>query len=1037
MVDALTPGWEDKISNKVLDDYFIRWNPYKTMSYKGEPWNAEYTRFGLGHGSNVRQGYVNIKNPLYVTKDLMAWEKPQAWFQYANSVEAESEITKFEALMGNTSYDVPLGEEGVALDMTAKSDVMVEISKLARKYHTLMSKEVPSKSLKDYEAEFSDKLRRLLKSNGYDSIQYVNGHEDKGSTSYILLDDNMYKSVDDFAFDGTSIFSTKRAINQTNESEIVESRRVGEATATETALSRIGNSRANSFLKGIQKAIEPLMAIEGYDKLEVQRMLTKGEIGKWENTGRIVFDILNQTNAAEKKQIYKYFTTRDASSKGLPNRKVSFAEERTIMRGTRPGDKAVTRKVSIRDKVIETKKRIASIGEDLVKTGMITTEQYAEWKNKYLPKMYIEHVMGGQDKLGIGFRVSPLNYTKTRQQHDSFLKDVLSGRIDDPGFLAGRYITMAGSDMAIIKYLDFIASDIGNNNWVLPKQLMSFKGINGTASYFKNLAKDLSNRADLGSKLSPERAKEMKKLAAQMDSAADKISPDLRNVDVRKYHKVPDTDRYGTMRGLYVHKDIWNDINGLGIAGNPMWGNLLKWSGRVQQTFKYTKVPMNIPTQVRNIISNTILMNVSGTNMLRIPGVLSKAMYDVSTNGKYMQLARKYGIETTTFSATELGRIDRELASVKSKADTFDGMWARARIFFNDYLDVGGRAYQKTEVLFKVAKMIDLMENHNKSEAEAAKLANEALLDYGNVSQAVRLIRTLPLGSPFVTFNAKAMVQMGRNIKNHPFASLKYAAIPYLMMEMFLSQNDDLDEDDWDSLMEFLPDYMETEFSTMVFPYKDDNGKWKAWDISFFLPWGAHLHLAKNVSKGELGKAVYENIGMFTGPAELPVALKLNEDPFTGQPIYDEADPPWQRFQDTMHFIASYAMPPMLMPRNRAGDTIKGGGPLWKTMMAFDMIEGNVGKDGLPRYSVGDSVWSWGGFSFQKVGRKDVANKLFFKQKDLDAINKRFLQMMQDPGLSQETRERLTQAYREYWMDVYLESSEWAEHLEDVEKLFK
>ena len=53
---------------------------------------------------------------------------------------------------------------------------------------------------------------------------------------------------------------------------------------------------------------------------------------------------------------------------------------------------------------------------------------------------------------------------------------------------------------------------------------------------------------------------------------------------------------------------------------------------------------------------------------------------------------------------------------------------------------------------------------------------------------------------------------------------------------------------------------METEFSTMVFPYKNEQGKWQAWDVSFFLPWGAHLHLAKNVAKGELGAKLYMEI---------------------------------------------------------------------------------------------------------------------------------------------------------------------------------
>jgi len=53
--------------------------------------------------------------------------------------------------------------------------------------------------------------------------------------------------------------------------------------------------------------------------------------------------------------------------------------------------------------------------------------------------------------------------------------------------------------------------------------------------------------------------------------------------------------------------------------------------------------------------------------MLKIPFVVSKAVHDVSTNGKYMQIARKYGLESTTFASEELIRIDRELSKVKSK----------------------------------------------------------------------------------------------------------------------------------------------------------------------------------------------------------------------------------------------------------------------------------------------------------------------------------------------------------------------------------
>ena len=857
-----------------------------------------------------------------------------------------------------------------------------------------------------------------------------------------MLSDNQFKSIDDLAYDsGVSIFSTKKGISATTSSNIQESRRVERESFKEVALSRIGNARASSISNWIQRRVEPLMTIPGYDMLETERMLAKGRIGEWANTGRVIFDILNNANTAERKSIFKYFTTRDANPKMLSNRKVEFAERQTIVRGRTPGDKDVTKTESLRDRVVKTKELIAKMGQDLVDEGFISNEQYSEWKERYLPRVYLEHVLGGTDKAGFGFRMSPLTYTKTRKEHEKFMKDLVSGRIDDPAFLSSRYVSMAGSDMAIKSYLDYIASDPGNNKWVLPGQIMTFKKMKGTADYFKELAREIDFRAGFLKKKDPAKAKQMEDLSSEMKEEAETVDSRLRGVDTSKYTKVPDSPRFGAMRGLYVMKDIWTDINGLGIAGNPAWGGLLKWSGRAQKVFKYTKVPMNIPTQIRNIISNTILMNVSGTNFLKIPGVVSQAVYDVSHNGKYMQLARKYGLESTTFASEELVRIDRELATVKARDNSFDGMWARLSVFFDKYLDVGGRAYQKSEVLFKVAKMIDLMENHGKGEAEAAKLANEALLDYSNVSQGIRMLRTMPLGSPFITFNVKAAAQMVRNIKQHPLATAKYAAIPYLFAEMFLSQNDDLDDEDWDALMEFLPDYMETSFSTMVFPTKNEQGKWEAIDISFFLPWGAHLNLAKDMYKQEWGNAI-AGTGMFAGPWEIPLSLKLNEDPFTKQPIWNEFDPATQRAQDLFNYLASYMIPPMLMPRGRAGDIVTGGGPLIKTMMAADFIDGNVGRDGLPRYTMPNALLSWFGVSIQQLGRQDVIKKGYYKQKDLDNINKRFLRMINEPAYAGnsaeaiEKRKELREQYREHWLKKYKESMEWAEHLKSLEKLF-
>ena len=49
--------------------------------------------------------------------------------------------------------------------------------------------------------------------------------------------------------------------------------------------------------------------------------------------------------------------------------------------------------------------------------------------------------------------------------------------------------------------------------------------------------------------------------------------------------------------------------------------------------------------------------------------------------------------------------------------------------------------------------------------------------------------------------------------------------------------------------------------------------------------------------------------------------------------------------------------------------------------MAADFIDGNVGADGLPRYTMPNALLSWGGVSIQQMGRQDVSRNLFFKQK--------------------------------------------------------
>jgi len=971
-----------------------------------------------GDRERLKKGYINIQKP-FEFRDAGYFGSPQAFQRELANIgrfaSDEKEVREYQKLF------------------SIASKWRIAISKIKSPAEGASPEEIVNYTNEKDKAQrgFMKDIRNALISFGYDSIAYTNKQEDRGSTSYILIKDNQFKDVDSLMFrSGTNVFMDKKVVEQEPDQAVATTKKVEDVAGPQVTYTRKAQGKMFQALKKVQRAIEPLMTIEGYNELETQRMLAKGEIGKWHNYGRVVFDVLYQANAKEKKAILKYFETRGASPDDLPTRKVPVAKLPTVARGTRAKGRMAENR-SIRDVAVQAKKEIEQLGANLVRAGLITEEQYKKWQGQYLPKTYLKYIE--KDRIARGIGTSRMTYTKVRSAHENFLKDVMEGRIEDPAFLAGRYISMAGADLATINYLQFLAADTGKNGWVLPNQIITYEGMTGTAGYWNEYVNEMRNNISRMRELNPDKAKEMERIADQIQKKLDNVG-DMPSAE--GYKKVPDNVRYGAMRGLYVKKEIINDVMGLEslYTNNEFLNKALSFSGKATKVFKYTKVPMNIPTQARNIISNVVLMDVSGTNFLRIPGLISRAITDIVQDGKYAQLARKYGIESTTFAAEELVNMDRELLKLKAEKDSWSGMWAKSKIFFNDYLDVGGRAYQKTEVMFKVAKMIDLMENHGKSEAEAARLANEALLDYSNVSQGVRVIRSMPLGSPFITFNLKAGAQMIRNIRNHPIAVAKYAAIPYIISEMLLDNNDDIEEEDIPAMQKLVADYMEGNLTTMILPWKDDEGRLRVFDMGYFLPWGAHLSMAKNLMEGEFGEAA-KTPGFFGGPFELVAGIKTNVDPFTGQEIWNESDPPLQQYQDMLGFMASYAMPPMLWPRNKSGDVISNGGQLIKTLMAVGAIDGNIDQDGLPKNTIGSSFLSWLGINTTPLTKETAARKIYFKGKDIKRIQNRLLKLIDDPNISEEDRNRLIDEYRMHQqnaLDKYREYSEAFSKVRDV-----
>ena len=127
---------------------------------------------------------------------------------------------------------------------------------------------------------------------------------------------------------------------------------------------------------------------------------------------------------------------------------------------------------------------------------------------------------------------------------------------------------------------------------------------------------------------------------------------------------MPDSPRYGQLRGMIVHKQIANDIMGgfkLATGDESTMEKIFGdtgMMGRYNTYWKWAKVAANPPSWARNYVSNNILLNLAGIPMWRLPGLNASAWKDWKQKGKYYQIAVDQGVTKGNMSDAELGRME-------------------------------------------------------------------------------------------------------------------------------------------------------------------------------------------------------------------------------------------------------------------------------------------------------------------------------------------------------------------------------------------
>lgn len=293
----------------------------------------------------------------------------------------------------------------------------------------------------------------------------------------------------------------------------------------------------------------------------------------------------------------------------------------------------------------------------------------------------------------------------------------------------------------------------------------------------------------------------------------------------------PTLSQYGPLAGKWVRAGEAADLKEV-VEGIPKWLEVMQKTTGVWKTLR---VPYNPAAWMRDNYTSAMLMDYSGFSPTRQPKKLYQAVLALTTKDKLYWEARRGGLEMGTFAQAEGTRLMTGL----SLGDDAATMTHKIAVNLAKAYNVPGQAYNFKESMWKMAKYLDEVEQ-GASVPQAVREAEKWGFDYSKVSRAVRLVRALPVGLPFITFQTKVLPRIIETAIFHPTKIAKWQLL-FDSMENLAQQQWKLSDSDLGNMKRHTQGYaIVSPFPQTVF--NKDTGKNEerptVWNLSYLLPWG-------------------------------------------------------------------------------------------------------------------------------------------------------------------------------------------------------
>ncbi len=320
----------------------------------------------------------------------------------------------------------------------------------------------------------------------------------------------------------------------------------------------------------------------------------------------------------------------------------------------------------------------------------------------------------------------------------------------------------------------------------------------------------------------------------------------------------------GALKDKYVIPSIAADVNGI-LNANTQAQSLYMKS---LSAWKFGKVVLNPSTHVRNIMSNSMLLDLSGVSHARQAMLMPRVMKDYLSRGRTYQLALKHGAIGGEFVGAEIAKVQQTY--LQSQGGHLRRMLNIAKKPFRKAANI----YQGEEQLAKMVKFTDGLSKGLTPEL-AAKEAQKWLFDYSEIPRFMELAKH---GAPFATFTYKAIPRIAEAMVKNPLKVYKYYKL-FRGWNQAAAAVQGMSPDEFARKKKLLPPWLMRDIGGMptnlLMPWKDEHGRTQWLNLEYILPIGmAPEILQKGLIKGGIGNPFFNILS----------DLNHNQD-FKGSPI--------------------------------------------------------------------------------------------------------------------------------------------------------